>query len=76
MGSSSVMMWSGRVWFIVFKIDASVVDLPEPVSPVTSMMPFWYDGKSITMGGRPSDPSSGMRSDKMRIARHTPRMEW
>ena len=35
MGSSSVMMWQGRLVFIMSMIAASVVDLPLPVGPVT-----------------------------------------
>jgi hypothetical protein len=38
-GSSTVMMWSRRVRFARSMIEASVVDLPEPVGPVTSTMP-------------------------------------
>jgi hypothetical protein len=40
MGSSSVMMWSERFLLIQSTIAASVVDLPEPVGPVTSTSPF------------------------------------
>jgi len=39
MGSSSVMMWSGRVALMWSIIAASVVDLPEPVGPVTKTSP-------------------------------------
>ena len=38
-GSSIVMMWSWRVRLISSIIAASVVDLPEPVGPVTSTRP-------------------------------------
>ena len=38
-GSSTVMMWSARVLFTRSMSAASVVDLPEPVGPVTSTRP-------------------------------------
>ena len=41
-------------------IDASVVDLPEPVGPVTSTRPRGFFASSATTGGRPS-------SSKVRI---------
>ena len=41
-------------------IDASVVDLPEPVGPVTSTSPRGFFDSSVTTGGRPS-------SSKVRI---------
>ena len=34
-------MFSLRVWFRWSIIAASVVDLPVPVEPVTSTMPWW-----------------------------------
>jgi hypothetical protein len=39
MGSSMVMMWSARVRFARSTMPASVVDLPEPVGPVTRTSP-------------------------------------
>ncbi len=39
MGSSTVMMWALRDRFARSTSDASVVDLPEPVGPVTSTSP-------------------------------------
>ena len=53
-GSSMVRMWSSRVSLISLMIDASVVDLPEPVGPVTSTMPRGFLAKPRTTGGRPS----------------------
>ncbi len=60
-------MWSGRVRLISPMIAASVVDLPEPVSPVTSTSPFWYETNSPTTGGRPSSESLGMPVASSRI---------
>ena len=40
-GSSSVTMWTALVSLISFRMAASVVDLPEPVAPVTSTSPFF-----------------------------------
>ncbi len=54
-GSSMVMMWSGRVWLIRSIIDASEVDLPEPVAPVTSTSPCDSPHSRVhTSIGRPS----------------------
>jgi hypothetical protein len=39
-GSSIVMMWSERVRLMRSMRAHSVVDLPEPVGPVTSTSPF------------------------------------
>jgi len=39
MGSSTVMMWQARVSLISLMSEASVVDLPEPVGPVTRNKP-------------------------------------
>jgi hypothetical protein len=53
-GSSTVMMWSARVRFARSTIDARVVDLPEPVGPVTSTRPRGRLAKFATTGGTPS----------------------
>ena len=53
-GSSIVMMCSSRVALISSIIAASVVDLPEPVGPVTSTKPRGLRVNSCTIGGRPS----------------------
>ena len=45
---------------ILSMIAASVVDLPEPVGPVTSTRPLGFSANSPTTGGRPS-------SSKVRI---------
>ena len=48
------MMWSSRVSLITSISEASVVDLPEPVGPVTSTSPRGLFAKSATTGGSPS----------------------
>ena len=58
-GSSSVMMCSWRSVLILSIIAASVVDLPEPVGPVTSTRPRGLLHSSSITGGRPS--SSNVR---------------
>ena len=52
-GSSIVMMCSSRLSLISSIIEASVVDLPEPVGPVTSTRPRGFLQNSWTTGGRP-----------------------
>jgi hypothetical protein len=59
-GSSIVMMCSCRSVLILSMIEASVVDLPEPVGPVTRTSPRGFLASSATMGGSP-------RSWKVRI---------
>ncbi len=53
-GSSIVMMWKARVRLIQSMSAASVVDLPEPVGPVTRMSPRGSRATFATTGGRPS----------------------
>ena len=64
-GSSIVRMCSSRVSLISLMIEASVVDLPEPVGPVTSTMPRGFLANSRMTGGRPSF-SIGTVSDGIR----------
>ncbi len=64
-----VMMFSARVWLMLSMSAASVVDLPLPVSPVTTTMPRWMRGKSMTADGKPNVSSAGMRSDSRRKSR-------
>ena len=52
--SSMVMMWSLRVRLISSITAASVVDLPEPVGPVTRTRPRGFVVKSLMTGGSPS----------------------
>ena len=49
-GSSMVMMWSSRVRLISSITAASVVDLPEPVGPVTRTRPRGFVVKSLEHG--------------------------
>ena len=49
-----VRMCSCRSVLILSIIDASVVDLPEPVGPVTSTRPRGFFASSVTIGGSPS----------------------
>jgi hypothetical protein len=56
-GSSTVMMCSRRLRFARSISDASVVDLPEPVGPVTSTKPRVSLGEVATDGGTPSASS-------------------
>src|SRR5579872_6423813 len=53
-GSSIVRMWSWRSLLILSIIDASVVDLPDPVGPVTSTSPRGLSQSLLTTGARPS----------------------
>ena len=53
-GSSIVRMCSERCSLISLMIEASVVDLPEPVGPVTSTRPRGFLANSRMTGGRPS----------------------
>jgi hypothetical protein len=53
-GSSIVRMCSCRSVLILSIIDASVVDFPEPVGPVTSTRPRGRFESSATIGGSPS----------------------
>ena len=54
-GSSIVRMCSSRSSLIMSTIEASVVDLPEPVGPVTSTNPRGLRVNSVSTSGRPSD---------------------
>ena len=58
-GSSTVMMWPFRSLLILSIIAASVVDLPEPVGPVTRTRPRGRSASLAITGGRP-------RSSKVR----------
>ena len=53
-GSSIVTMWRRRVELMWSIIAASVVDLPEPVVPVSSTMPRSSSASSRMTGGRVS----------------------
>ena len=57
-----VTMCSARVSLMPSIIAASVVDLPEPVGPVTRTIPFLSVITSERILGSPSSASVGMRS--------------
>jgi len=61
MGSSIVKMWQGRVALMRSTIEASVVDLPEPVGPVTRTKPWESWVNAWTTGGTPSSSKGGTR---------------
>ena len=52
-GSSIVMMWIGFSWFIFLMMAARVVDLPDPVGPVTSTIPLRSSAIWLSWGGSP-----------------------
>ncbi len=56
-GSSIVRMWTSRLRLISSTIAASVVDLPEPVGPVTTTSPRGFSASVWSTGGRPSSSS-------------------
>src|SRR5512139_1815382 len=60
MGSSMVMMWIGCSWLIFLMMAARVVDLPEPVGPVTRMMPFLSFAMRLSCSGSPSWATVGI----------------
>ena len=55
-----VIRWSSRLSLIQSTIAASVVDLPEPVGPVTSTRPLFKSVSRFTIGGIPSCSSVGI----------------
>ena len=72
MGSSIVRMCSGRVWLARSIRHASVVDLPEPVGPVTSTNPRGNDARSSIAGVIPSVSGGGIFEPMTRMADSTP----
>ena len=58
-GSSIVMMWAWRWWFMRSMMQASVVDLPEPAGPVTSTMPRGISARRRTLSGMFISTGSG-----------------
>ena len=69
-GSSMVTMWSFRLRFMKSIMEARLVDLPEPVMPVTRIIPRRsIESRSSTLG-RCSSWKAGMRSG---TCRKTPR---
>ena len=69
-------MLSRRVWFRWSIIAASVVDLPVPVEPVTSTMPWWKSQNFLTIGGRFSESSDGTSLGIVRKTAPTPVSLW
>ena len=59
-GSSMVRMCSARVSLIRSMMAASVDDLPDPVGPVTSTMPFFRAATSASADGSFSSASVGI----------------
>ena len=70
-GSSTVMMCPRRSLLILSIIAASVVDLPEPVGPVTSTRPRGFSAIFVTAGGSPSWSSCLIVNGIWRIATDT-----
>jgi hypothetical protein len=50
--------------------EASVVDLPLPVGPVTSTRPRCFLTMSTTLSGMPSESGVGISKFRMRTRRH------
>src|SRR2546429_3579629 len=66
MGSSMVIMCSSRSLLILSSMAASVVDLPEPVGPVTRTNPRGLSQRPFTTVGSPSasNPLMSHRSEE------------
>ena len=76
-GSSIVTMCPCRVWLMWLTIEASEVDLPEPVAPVTSTSPARMPQmRSHTARGRPSWSKFAMRFGIRRITAATEPCWW
>ena len=58
-GSSMVMMWPEREWFMRSMMQVSVVDLPLPAGPVTRTMPLLTLASLRTLSGMWSCTGSG-----------------
>ena len=61
-------MWSSRSSLITSIIAASVVDLPEPVGPVTRTKPRGFAVRSRSTGGTPSVSRPGISCGTRRKA--------
>ena len=66
-GSSIVTMWRARVELMWSIIAASVVDLPEPVVPVSRTMPRSSSASSRMTGGSASSSIVRMRAGIARM---------
>jgi|GEM_PF-6069555 len=71
-GSSSVTICPARVRLRWCTIAASVVDLPAPVSPVTSTSPALRSNKPVIAAGRPSSAKVSSPSGNTRNTALTP----
>ena len=67
-GSSMVMMWTDSVWLMWSIIEASAVDLPEPVTPVTRIRPRRRSARSWITSGRPRVSKGGTWPEMWRMA--------
>ena len=72
-GSSMVMIWSGRLSLQWLTMPASVVDLPEPVGPVTSTRPRGSMHRSRKILGAFSSSSDRMADGMLRNTAPAPR---
>ena len=70
-GSSIVMMCSVRSELILSTMAASVVDLPEPVGPVTRIRPLGRSAICSTIAGRPSSSKVRILTGMTRMAQAT-----
>ena len=70
-GSSMVTMCSARSELTLSTIAASVVDLPEPVGPVTRMRPFGRSAICSTIAGSPSSSKPRILTGMTRMAAAT-----
>ena len=68
-GSSIVRMWHARVSLMRSMMEASVVDFPEPVGPVTRTNPRGRVASHSAVGGRSSSAKLGTREGIIRSAR-------
>src|SRR5579875_169647 len=69
-----VMMFAERVWLMWSIIAARVVVLPDPVGPVTRIIPRCSSARRVTIGGRPrSSTDSAAGSTRRRTIAALPR---
>ena len=67
MGSSSVTMWPSCSLLMRSTRQASVVDLPQPVAPVTRITPLRFSDSFITTSGMRSAWGSGSEKRTQRM---------
>ena len=74
MGSSMVTMWQARVRLMVSTMAAMVVDLPDPVGPVTRIRPLGLCRTPAITSGIPNSVGVGIRIGMRRSdSEHWPR---